>query len=89
MRMILTCARSPYYATYQTAVISYVMCIPKYRESIAKDDTASSSVEVGNWKLNLGVSPLTPKSDQRLISPYSIIAESHNNFTRIKDIITN
>ena len=33
--------------------------------------------------------PLTPKSDQHLISPYSIIPESNIKVTRIKEMITN
>ena len=34
-------------------------------------------------------SPLTPKSDQLLISPYNITPESNIRVTRIKEIITN
>ena len=33
--------------------------------------------------------PLTPKSDQHIISPYSITTESHINVMRIKEMITN
>ena len=35
------------------------------------------------------MNPLTPKSDQHLISPYNITLESHINVKRIKEIITN
>ena len=35
------------------------------------------------------LNPLTPKSDQHLISPYSITPESHNTVMRIKEMITN
>ena len=34
------------------------------------------------------INPLTPKSDQHLISPYNIIPESHIKATRIKEMIT-
>ena len=34
------------------------------------------------------MNPLTPKSDQHLISPYNIIPESHIKATRIKEMIT-
>ena len=35
------------------------------------------------------LNPLTPKSDQRPISPYNIIPELHIKVTRIKEMITN
>ena len=35
------------------------------------------------------INPLTPKSDQYLISPYNITSESHINVMRIKEVITN
>ena len=35
------------------------------------------------------LNPLTLKSEQHLISPYNIRAESHINVTIIKDMITN
>ena len=34
------------------------------------------------------MNPLTPKSDQHLISPYNITTKSHINVTRIKEMIT-
>ena len=33
--------------------------------------------------------PVTPRSDQHLISPYNITRESHNRVTRIMEMITN
>ena len=35
------------------------------------------------------LSPLNPKSDQNLISPYSNISESFNKIMRIKEMIAN
>ena len=35
------------------------------------------------------VNPLTPKSDQHLISPYNISLESNIKVMRIKEMITN
>ena len=35
------------------------------------------------------LNPLTPESDQHIISPYNITPESHIRLTRIKEIITN
>ena len=35
------------------------------------------------------INPLTPKSDQLLISPYNITPESNIKVTRIKEMITN
>ena len=37
------------------------------------------------WQAN----PLTPKSDQHLISPYNISPESHTKVMRIKEMIKN
>ena len=39
--------------------------------------------------LNIFISPFKPKSDQRQISPYNIILESHVKVMRIKEMITN
>ena len=33
--------------------------------------------------------PLTPKSDQRLISPYNVTPKSHIEVMRIKEMVTN
>ena len=33
--------------------------------------------------------PLTPKSDQRLISPYNVTPKSHIKVMRIKEMVTN
>ena len=35
------------------------------------------------------VNPLTPNGDQRLISSYNIIPESHIDVTRIREVTTN
>ena len=35
------------------------------------------------------LNPLTPKSDQHLISPYNITPESNIKVMRIKEMITN
>ena len=35
------------------------------------------------------INPLTPKSDQHLISPYNITLESHIKVMRIKEMINN
>ena len=35
------------------------------------------------------INPLTPKSDQHLISPYNVTPESHINIMRIKEMIPN
>ena len=38
--------------------------------------------------LSLSSNPLTPRSDQHLISPYNITPESHIKVMRIKEAIT-
>ena len=35
------------------------------------------------------INPLTPKSDQHLISPYNITPDLHIKVTRIQEVITN
>ena len=47
------------------------------------------NLEVCSWGKFEFLNPLTPKSDQHLISPYNITTESHINVRRIKEIITN
>ena len=40
-------------------------------------------------KVLVHLNSLTPKSDQRLISPYNITHESHIKVTRVMEMITN
>ena len=47
----------------------------------------SSAISVQRYLLPHSVSPLTPRFDQHLISPYNIIPESLSKVTRIKKII--
>ena len=47
------------------------------------------NLEVCSWGKFEFLNPLTPKSDQHLISPYNITTESHINVRRIKEMITN
>ena len=47
----------------------------------------SSAITVQRYLLPHSVNPLTPWSDQHLISPYNIIPESLSKVTRIKKII--
>ena len=37
----------------------------------------------------ININPVTPESDQHLISPYNIIPESHIEVMRMKEMITN
>ena len=46
-------------------------------------------VSVSQSHLGVGINPLTPKSDQHVISPHNIIPESHNKVTKIREMITN
>ena len=49
----------------------------------------SSQERTMKWVLfSLSSNPLTPRSDQHLISPYNITPESHIKVMRIKEVIT-
>ena len=41
-----------------------------------------------NFYINI-LNPLTPKSDQHVISPHNVSRESHNKVTRMKETINN
>ena len=55
----------------------------------------SKQRKISSWETNENsglfhiLNPLTPKSDQHLISPYNITPESNIKVTRVKQMITN
>ena len=49
----------------------------------------SKSIPFDAFSLIAHINPLTPKSDQLLISPYIITPESNTKVTGIKEMITN
>ena len=55
----------------------------------------SKQRKISSWETNENsglfhiLNPLTPKSDQHLISPYNIIPESNIKVMRVKQMITN
>ena len=75
--------------------IESCLSIALYSPDQSNHNNQSKQRKISSWETNKNsglfhlLNPLTPKSDQHLISPYNITPESNIKVMRVKQMITN